>query len=147
MEGHPVLPLMRSDMGWFSFNSFVWISSRFDAPHPIMPRQKYSLTQPGCEEVKYLPSVGREVLVSTFGSWSWVEAWTTAWLQGHHMPAGLGSSSPRWLHGATVVGRCSLPPHGDVGLDAPLAHTSQRGNHQTCSPVPFPMEGHVFSDR
>lgn len=72
MEGHSVLPLMRSDMGRFSFDSFAWLNSRSDAPHPVMPRQKYSLTQQGCEEVKYSPSVGREASVSAFGNGCWV---------------------------------------------------------------------------
>lgn len=34
----------------------------------------------------------------------------TTWLWGHHTVPGLGSSFPRWLHGAAaVVGRCFLP--------------------------------------
>lgn len=67
----------------------------------------------------------------------------TTWLRGHHVAPGLGSSFPRWLHWAVVVGRCSLLPHGDVGLDCPPRLMPA----VTCSPVPFPVEGRGFSDR
>lgn len=41
----PLFPLKSPDTGELGFNSFVWINSRSSAPHPIIPRQKHSLTK------------------------------------------------------------------------------------------------------
>lgn len=42
---HGGSPSVPSDTGQLGFNSFAWINSRSSAPHPIIPRQKYSLTK------------------------------------------------------------------------------------------------------
>lgn len=82
MVDHPVFPLMRPDMGQLGFNSFTWINSRSSAPHPSIPRQKYSLTKVWRGEI-FATCCARG-----FSEGIGNQPWATECNQGHHMALG-----------------------------------------------------------